>query len=159
MTARTRRNLSAIAAATILLVAATALAQNWRLTPRFGTVTLRSGFSPSPHAIDVTAGGPLRATQGGCESRMPNAPSVRLYYEAGDRGLSFTVRSAADTALLVITPGRRWLCDEDGGEGNTPLLQIPAPRSGQYDIFVGTADGSTASATLIVRELHSSFSE
>lgn len=130
-----------------------ALAQNWQLAPRYGTVSLRSGFTPDPHTISLTAGGPIRTTQGGCSAYVANNPDVRLQFQAGSLPLNIYVRSSTDTTLLINQPNGTWTCNDDGGQGTNPLISMSNPPSGQYDIFVGTYSQSNAQATLYISEL------
>jgi len=54
---------------------------------------------------------------------------------------------------VINDPSGNWICDDDSGGSLNPRVQITNPASGQYDIWVGTFGGGTASATLQVSEL------
>ena len=145
----------AACAASLLLLSglSVALAQNAHLAPQHGTVVLNARFTPDPHTVGLTAGGSIRTSRGGCRAYVSDAPDIVLDYRASVYALNIYVRSSADTTLLVNRPDGTWMCDDDGGNGNNPLISFPAPMPGQYSIFVGTYRSSTASATLYVSEL------
>jgi hypothetical protein len=136
----------------ILAVAGAAIAQNWNLAPRYGTLNLRTGFMPDPHAVSLTAGGPIQTSQGGCSAYVANNPDVRLNYTAGSLPLNIYVRAGSDTTLLINMPNGQWACNDDSN-GLNPLVNLPNPPSGRYDIFVGTYNSTPAPATLYVSEL------
>lgn len=146
---------SALLAAAIL-VAGTAQAQNWRLNPSFGTMTLNAGFPNDPRTRTVQAGGNLRLNpMGGCPGGgyVANAPDYRVHYRAGNWPLIFYVRAPGDTLLLVNDPAGRWYCNDDF-QGLDPAIQFGNPMSGQYDIWVGTYGRNRVSnATLYITEL------
>jgi hypothetical protein len=81
---------------------------------------------------------------------IPEAPTYRLDYAAGSYPLILSVMSRADTTLVVRDPSGGWLCRDDRGGGPHPYLLLGAPRTGTYDIFVGTKQTGTAAATLYV---------
>ena len=62
------------------------------------------------------------------------------------------MNSKADTTLLVNLPNGQWIANDDGGDGLNPLIRLPQPPSGRYDIFVGTVDAKPAPAQLIITE-------
>jgi hypothetical protein len=140
----------------LVAVVGVAVAQNWRLAPRYGTITLRSGFTPDPHRVSLTAGGPTQTTQGGCTAYVAQNPDYRLNYTAGSLPLNIYVQSASDTTLLINAPNGQWSCNDDSN-GLNPLVSFPSPQSGQYDIFVGTYSPATAPATLNISELAPSW--
>jgi hypothetical protein len=134
-----------------------AQAQDWSLNPTYGSVNLRSGFTPDPYVINMQSGGPIDASRsigGNCRGFIANAPDYRVTYQAGNWPISFMVIANADTTLVVNGPDGQWYCDDDGGEGLNPLLQWGSPPSGQYDVYVGTyGDASLQPAQLIITEL------
>jgi hypothetical protein len=143
----------------VLLTAAVpaALAQpNPDAPPAAGTVTLESGFSPDPHAVELTAGGPVEAAAASpeCMGYVTAAPSVVLDYGGSDeRYFHLYVRSDTDTVLLVRTPGGAWLCNDDF-EGPIPAVHVDAPEAGRYAVWVGTYAGDTdVPATLYASEI------
>lgn len=122
----------------------------------YGTYNLNSGFTPDPHQINLTAGGPVNmstATQGQCSGFASAAPDVRLHFQGGNYNeINFSAFSEGDTTLIINDPNGNWYCDDDSGGNLNPLLSF-TPMSGQYDIWVGTYDRSLAAATLAISEL------
>lgn len=147
-----------LAAAAAIAIAAPASAQNFSLSPAYGTVNLRAGFTPDPHRTSLRSGGSNDASRlgGNCRGYVADAPDVRLNYDAGSLPLIIRALSNSDTTLVVNGPDGSWYCDDDGGEGLNPQLAFNSPRSGQYDIWVGTyGSASTEVAELQISELAS----
>lgn len=134
-----------------------AIAQDFRLRPAFGSIQLDAGFLPDPYRRNLTAGGTIRAQDRfrDCRGYIANAPDFSLYYSAGSAPLYINVDSDRDTTLVVNGPDGRWYCDDDGADAPfNPLLQWNNPQSGRYDIWVGTySRGSGVPATLFISEL------
>lgn len=150
----------AVSAAAVFVIPASA--QNVNLRPNFGTVTLRTGFTPDPRVIPVVSGGNINATRvrgrGVCRGFISPAPDARLVFNTdGDLPLIISADSNADTTLVVNTPDGRWLCDDDGGErGLNPSIRIERPRSGRYEIWVGSyRAGQNSRARLHISEVRS----
>jgi len=133
-----------------------AAAQDTESTPNFGTVELAAGFTPDPQVVAVRSGGSRAAAAlgGDCQGFISNAPDVRLQYDAGDYPLIISVAANADTTLVVNGPDGRFYCDDDGGvSGHNPSLRFNNPRSGRYEIWVGTfANASLQPARLHISE-------
>ena len=154
-----RLSLCLAAAAALAGAQSPALAQDVSLDPNFGTVNLRSGFTPDPRVVPVQSGGNIDAEtiDPSCRGFISNAPDVRLYYDAGSLPLIISVASSADTTLVINGPDGRWYCDDDGGvNGLNPMVRFDDPESGRYEIWVGTY-GSTGNepARLYLSELSS----
>jgi hypothetical protein len=145
------------AATAALLTASGAMAQDYTLTPNYGRVNLRAGFTPDPHSVSMTAGGSIDISRSSaeCRGRISNAPDYQVTYEAGSMPLIFRVDSGVDTTLVINGPDARWACDDDSGDGVNPEVRYDSPRSGRYDIWVGTYGDRTAPAVLSVSELSS----
>lgn len=155
-TARRAALAACVAAVVLLSGVGIAMAQNWRLAPRYGTVNLRGGFMPDPHTISLTAGGPINTRTSGPAPAcgyVANNPDVRLNWGGGGGMLNIYVRSGSDTTLLINMPNGSWFCNDDGGQGTNPLASFAGSQAGQYDIFVGTYTSSTAPAALMISEL------
>ncbi len=121
----------------------------------YGEVTLRCGFTPDPHRVELTAGGPIQTRLGGVDAWVARAPDYRLNYTACE-GVPLTIYalSSADTTLLVNLPNGTWVANDDGGGNLNPLLRFANPQSGQYDIWVGTfSRDDYPRATLHITEL------
>ncbi len=126
------------------LAAGSAVAQNYNLNPSYGSIRLNAGFSPDPVTVRVRGGGDNHFSGGGgCPGGgwFANAPDYRVHYRAGGFQLSFYVRAPGDTMLLVNDPNGNWFCNDDY-RGLDPALVFSNPRSGQYDVWVGTYNRS-----------------
>jgi hypothetical protein len=146
-------------AALALTAASGALAQDTSLDTNYGEVRLRTGFTPDPHVVPLQAGGSLAASNAGsnCTGFITDAPDVRLFFDAGSLPLIISVASAADTTLVVNAPDGSFYCDDDGGvNGSNPSVRFNNPRSGRYEIWVGTyRSGSAQPARLHISEVGS----
>lgn len=143
------------ATAALLLVAPAAQAQDPSAKATFGDVSLSSGFTPDPHSVSLTAGGSIDASTIGspCRGSIARAPDFELTYSSGSLPLYIYAVSSSDTTLVVNGPDGQWYCDDDSNGGTNPQVTFNSPRSGTYDIWVGTFGGGTASATLNITEL------
>ncbi|WP_027283262.1 hypothetical protein [Rubritepida flocculans] len=146
------------AAATVAaLMAGPVLAQNYNRNPSFGTLNLSANFMPDPQVVNVTAGGNIPAERLGganCVGTIADAPDVRLNYRAGQGlPLYISVRSNADTTLVINLPNGRWICNDDF-DGLNPGIVFTNPMSGQYDIWIGHYDrGRRVPAQLLISEI------
>jgi hypothetical protein len=133
------------------------MAQNVAAVPTYGTVNLSAGFTPDPQIRSVTAGGNNYTTLAGCNAYIhAAAPDVDLNYQAGSFPLTIEARSGLDVTLLVNAPDGSWYCNDDGGNGTDALLTFSNPRSGQYNIWVGTyraQSGTLPEAQVYITEL------
>ncbi len=145
------------ATAVAVLVVGPVVAQNVNRNPSFGTLNLNANFAPDPVVVNVTAGGNLPAERlggSGCVGTVADAPDVRLNYRAGQGlPLYISVRSNADTTLVINLPNGRWTCNDDFA-GLNPGIVMTNPQSGQYDIWIGHFDrGSRVPAQLLISEI------
>lgn len=147
-------------AALVLLAAASPLgaqpAPRLNAPPRAGTVTLRPGFVPDPHAVAGTAGGAIDANGFAptCAGFVRAEPDHALVLRGSEPWLRIYVSSAVDTTLVVRRPDGTWLCDDDAF-GRNPAVEGAFP-AGRYLIWVGTYHASATGAyTLGVTELRS----
>lgn len=143
------------ATAALLLIAPAAQAQDTSATATYGSVHLNSGFTPDPHNVNLTAGGNIDAATIGspCRGSIARAPDYELTYSAGSLPLYIYATADSDTTLVVNGPDGQWYCDDDSNGGANPQVTFNTPRSGTYDIWVGTYGGGTASAVLHITEL------
>ena len=127
--------------------------------PNYGTLTLRSGFTPDPRVVSIRAGGDMNANRAArnCSGFITRAPDVKVNYTRGDLPLIFSVAASADTTLVINGPDGRWYCDDDGGvNGSNPAVRFNRPQSGRYDVWVGTyRSGQSQAARLHVSEVSS----
>ncbi|MBB3873774.1 hypothetical protein [Brevundimonas mediterranea] len=130
-------------------------APNTELEPNFGSVNLRTGFTPDPHEKPILAGGsiPAASAKSGCEGKVSAAADYQVVFEPGDLDLTFLVEASEDTTLLINAPNGRWYCDDDSGGGVNPKVLITNPQSGRYDVWVGTYGDDMVQSTLKVSEL------
>ena len=144
-----------VGAAALLLVAPAAQAQDTAAPATYGTVRLNSGFTPDPHSVNLTAGGSIDASTIGspCTGSIARAPDFELTYTAGSLPLYIYATASSDTTLVVNGPDGQWYCDDDSNGGTNPQVTFNTPRSGTYDIWVGTYGGGTTSATLNITEV------
>lgn len=136
-----------IGTASVALCTGAAMAQDYSLTPNYGTYELSSGFLPDPAEIQVVVGGPIDASGVGCAGFIASGPDARLMWSGGQITIGAT--SATDTTIIVNAPNGQWYCADDVN-GLDPAVTLSG--SGQYDIWVGVYGGGTASATLYVTE-------
>lgn len=148
-------NLLFAAATALIAVASGAHAQDPSLNATYGSYTLSTGFQPDPYPVTITAGGSIDASHLGspCRGSIARAPDVQLTFTAGQLPLYLVANSGSDTTLVVNGPGGQWFCDDDSNGGVNPQVTWNRPRSGVYDIWVGTFGGGTAAATLSISEL------
>jgi hypothetical protein len=145
----------AVAAASV--GAGAASAQDPSLSASFGSVRLRSGFTPDPYVVSVYAGGSINAYRdtnlpGACVGKIARAPDFSVTYSAGSLPLVFRVVSNVDTSLIVNGPDGRWACDDDSYGDLDPQVVYRRPDSGKYDIWVGVMNGDGAQASLRITE-------
>lgn len=143
------------ASALLSLAPAVAQAQDWRGTPVYGSVRLSAGFTPDPHEISLTAGGPVdagRINGANCTGQIGTNPDYVLNYSADDMGLYIRASSNGDTSLAVRDPQGRWHCNDDTN-GLDPEVGFGDPMSGRYAIWVGAVGETTANATLQISEI------
>lgn len=136
---------------------ATGTVDGWDLDPYFGILALAAGFSDDPRTVEVNAGGtqPNPLSGVGCAGSIGTAPDVVVDYEAGGYDLTFSAASDTDLTLVVRTPGGAYYCDDDGGDGTNPRIDVEAPASGAYQVWVGTflSDEMGAAAVFGVSEV------
>lgn len=129
---------------------------NWRAEPRYQTLTLNAGFEPDPREVRVEAGGEREATaiRPECAGWIDfSRPDVDLNYTAGQYPLIISAVSTVDTTIVVNDSEGNWHCNDDF-EGLNPGIVFRTPRSGNYNIWVGTFErGRPQSATVRVSEI------
>jgi S1-C subfamily serine protease len=123
-----------------------------RLKPTFGAVALKAGFVPDPYVKPLVAGGPIRTSLGGVTAWVAQPPDFQLFYTANNAfPLTIHVECAEPTTLLVNLPDGTWIAD--AGRNGSPSLRFATPRTGRYDIWVGTRDaGVLPNATVRITE-------
>lgn len=141
-----------------VLCSSLVLAQDFTLSPRFGSTSLNGGFVPDPHIVSVLAGGAFQASNAnsGCNGYVTDEPSYQLSYSPGSLGLGFYTNAEFDTTILINTPNGEWICndDHDALENLNSGVYFEDPASGRYDIWVGAYSDSNnnRSAMLAITE-------
>ena len=130
-------------------------AQDFGQPAAFGSAQLRTGFTPDPHVVSLTAGGSIDASNvnSACRGMIANAPDYKITYTAGSLPLAFRTRSSSDTTLVINGPDGRWYCDDDSAGDLDAQIVFNNPRSGTYDVWVGTFGSNTARASLQITEV------
>jgi hypothetical protein len=144
------------ASAAAVVLAAGAHAQDFTASPTYGSVNLNAGFTPDPFNVNITSGGSISASNvsSSCRGWVANAPDYSVNYNAGGFDLTIGATSSSDTTLLVNGPNGEWYCDDDSGAGLNPLVQLNNPRSGRYDVWIGSySSGDYAATVLSISEL------
>ena len=122
----------------------------------FGEIILRSGFTPDPHNVQITAGGTISASNvaNHCSGYIASNPDYEVTYrDAGSFPLNFKFRSSGDTTLVINAPDGSWYCDDDSGGNFNPLVKFPDAMEGVYDIWVGTISDDPVHGTLSISEV------
>ena len=133
------------------------MAQDAGKTATYGEIALSAGFTPDPYRVSVTAGGSIDAYQdtplpAACVGKVADAPDFEVTYTAGRLPLVFRTLSSQDTTLIINGPDGRWHCDDDSYGDGDAQVRFDKPRSGTYDVWIGTFGGGTADATLLITE-------
>ena len=131
----------ATGAAAMILLTATAQAQDVNSAPAYGSTTLTAGFAQDPTSVGIQAGGAIYGgtVDDACYGYISYQPSFNLQYNAGSLPLYISAASDADTTLIVNAPDGSWHCNDDApGQGLNPGVGFDAPQSGLYNIWVGT---------------------
>lgn len=153
-----RNTLVAAVAAAVGLVSVSAVASpDWRAAPTYTTVDLTAGFTPDPWRQSLQAGGSDAVSPklgSNCTGYINDAaPDVDLNYTAGSSTLHLRAVSSGDTTLVVYDPAGNWYCSDDA-LGLDPVVTFTSPRSGNYNIWVGTHGSSLEDAELLITELN-----
>ena len=133
--------------------AAPTLMPDSSLTATYGEIVLHSGFTPDPRRIPLRAGGniPAANVDSTCSGSIARAPDYQVTYTAGRQPLIIRTESTIDTTLVVNDPDGVWHCNDDTN-GSNAEVNLDKPSPGIYDIWVGTFNGGTGAATLILTE-------
>lgn len=130
-----------------------ATSQDVNLPPTFGSKSLKAGFEPDPFRVpNVITGGNIETDKGGVTAWVSKAPDFRLNYAAGEFKLTIKFASSGDTTLLINTPDGKWVADDDSDGDDNPRVTFDNPKSGQYDIWVGSFEKKNEKGVLIITE-------
>lgn len=102
------------------------------------TIDISSGLQPDPMSLSGQTGGPVESEDCGF---LPAAPSQVLQVTERVSYMRLRVEAPGDPTLLVEGPDGRFcaITDQMGGDGSPELSGVWLP--GEYDIYVGSADG------------------
>lgn len=108
--------------------------------PSYGTANL---IPNQRMVLQGIAGGPvsLSAVNGSCRGYAQSNPSHVLMVPPGAAMVRIGATSGVDTTLMVQMPDGRVMCDDDGGDGVNPLLEVPAVP-GELRVWVGSYSAS-----------------
>jgi hypothetical protein len=126
------------------------------LPPQHGSHSLTSGFIPDPYTVPVTGGGRIDVSYlgGPCRGHTSRPPDFRLNYTKGAHPLlRFYYKGSGDAVMVINDPVGNYYCNDDSFSTSKPTLDFSSPKSGRYDIWIGTyGPGSLAIGTLFVTE-------
>jgi hypothetical protein len=132
---------------------------DYTLQANFGSVELSAAFTPDPHSVGVTSGGPIDVAYLGtrCVGWATAAPDYEVTYTAVDAAILrfyFVANEAVDTTLIVNAPNGDYVCGDDYVGTIDPAVDFDNPASGQYDVWVGSYDqGAEHAGILYVTEM------
>ncbi len=145
----------------IFLLMSPLLGQDWRAEPNYGSVNLQAGFEPDPHRTRLMPGGVINLLERQkvlgfrAVGFVSEAPDLDLNYTAGNLPLVLKVEGGnVDTILLVNCPDGKWHYNDDT-IGIHPQITFRNPKSGMYNIWVGTLGAANADnrVQLLVTEI------
>ncbi|UJR86405.1 Hypothetical protein I5071_85000 [Sandaracinus amylolyticus] len=124
---------------------------------RSGVHPLRAAFTPDPFSTATRPGGAIHVADlrlgAGCRGYVAAEPDAIVRFSGSAPLLRFFVRAATDVTLVIADPSGRFLCNDDAIPGRTTnaMVDVFAPRPGQYDVWIGAHAPSTqVDATLFV---------
>jgi hypothetical protein len=119
-------------------------------------LTLQQAFLPDPQIMAVRAGGSVEVDYGECDyGYIAETAAVGIeYVTGGSSDLYFYAESDGDTMLLIETPDRQIVCDDDSHGELNPLVHVPDAGEGTYLVFIGSySENDYQDATLYISEL------
>ena len=132
---------------------------DYTLDTNFGQTTLRAGFEPDPFVLPMDAGGDIDVTTlnlgSECIGYATAQPDFRIQWSGSSEALRFFFTSEianGDAGLIINDPQGTWYCNDDWSNTYDPLIDIPNPLEGQYDIWVPTYTGETIPGTFYITE-------
>lgn len=115
----------------------------------------------APKQVNVRAGGDYNLERcniraGNWRGPMPGYVIREPDFSITIRGMSgyqieFRTESNCDSVLLINTAGANWYYDDDDNGNADAKIRLTRPAGdGIYDVWVGTYDGATCDARLII---------
>jgi len=135
---------------------------DYGLEPTFGSVIFGDGSTSDPYTTQIVAGGSIDVSSlslgQGCNGFAANAPDFRFNYAGSANRLRvfYVANDGTNTTLIISGVNAIWYCNKDDlvSGAKDPLVEIPNPGTGQYDVWVGTSSpGSLSYGTLYITEL------
>jgi serine protease Do len=111
------------------------------LSAIFGSVELEAGFD-TVEAV-VAGGGALPvhnlpSVDEACVGFASIVPSYSFTWSGSGSGLTVFLEAAQDASLIILTPERELLCNDNVDSDNlNPSIDIAVPVAGEYDVFIG----------------------
>ena len=138
--------------------------QDLNADPLFGSISLESGFSPSPYTVQVSPGGEDESQVLGdsCYGYMRFAqPDFVLNYASGASPLGVFAISDLDITMAINDPAGDWHCNDDSFylSGTNSGIQFNDPLSGDYQIWIGSYDSGAESTITMLAITESDESE
>ncbi len=127
--------------------------------PAAGVITFGGPPLPDPTLQRTAIAGRVSTAQalggvcvGETDGYLDAAPAFNIAYTPTGAGLLRLFFLARDDAVMAVrTPDGRWYCDDDTGGDSDPLIDIPAPPGGTYQVWLGSFSiGNYVSGTLYV---------
>jgi hypothetical protein len=134
----------------------------------YGAARLDTGFLPDPFRVAVVSGAAYASGNvvelgrlglsprngGACRGYSTAQPDVIIQVARPGRFLRFFVNAPGDTTLVINDGAGQWWCSDDDGGRLNPMIDMPMPVAGQYDIWVGSYQaGANIQSVLSVTEL------
>jgi hypothetical protein len=93
--------------------------------------------APVSRTFAGVAGGTIRGSSlsSRCRGYFPSAPQYTLRLTTIQQ-VRLTTIGSEDLTMAVRDPSGFWRCDDDGGQGSNPLLDVPLP-AGTYPVWIG----------------------
>lgn len=111
----------------------------------------------TPQAIRVVAGGDQDLSRcalgklGKVTGFVTRQPDFDVYLQGlGQFSIEFRIVSACDSVLLINTGNENWFYDDDDNGNGDAKIRLTRPSEGNYDVWIGTFDGATCDAELII---------
>jgi serine protease Do len=132
---------------------------DYSLAANYGETTIGDTTAPETYELQMASGGsvyvPDQELGMECLGYVTSAPDFQINYEgdAATLRIFFVSNDGTDTTLVVNSATGVWLCNDDAPGYRHPMVEIPSPVTGVYDIWVGTyGSTNTTQGTLYITE-------